>query len=431
MDGALIGRESSPSPLVEAYLALGRRLEPFMAVLNNRIEQVNEAPEQQQTHESMVIAAVDDLIALSRDQALPGLAGAAQVADARLRQLMADPRSLEGSFEDLEISCKGWETVVGGASSTMDMAIRVLAARGVIASKDVQRLSRRLVAVEKAHRKIDRHIRREVMAGRYLHRIVDVELRDLARHPDDSTIGERWRARVVALRDCQQAVSDHGRRLQQIRRNAQRAINTAVAAQMRLELEDRQRQQQRQQESRARRQAEEEAAASVRVDDLARRANHLHAQLVISSSQLRERGWGGLFKRLVNGMVVDEQAIPGIPREQARSVLGLVNLIASLQTQYRSSGEAAAQLRALLDAEEQLMAEQQALGEAIGRLPIGEEVRLTYVGIRPQLRSAYEWVSANWEQVRPLLEVDVPEEAGVIGRVLDKMRSTAATEIDR
>lgn len=433
-DGTRTGTRWDPSPadagrLVRIYAALDEQLQPFTAVFSEWVEDLQETADERQARDTAVAAAADELLQISHDTTAGWLAAAMATAERRASAATTDESVLD-TIDDLRASWRAWHSVADAALATLDTAKRVVLARGLIGSDEIQAFYlQRLVASNElrpvAHRRAN-SVR--------LSEVIDHDLANLAKQPQryrdqahgisPAVVAREWVARLVALSDCEQLIERHRRSLQRSWERVSEAAQRFVATRHREEVAARHEQGQQEQAARARRLAEEAATVARQIDALARRVAELHAPMALSSRQLRERGWTGLVKRLSEG----DRRVPGIPRSHARSVLGFARMTASLLHRHDEPAAAAGQLRGLLDAEDELMRQRDELGQAMGALPVSDEVRRAWGDVQPWLRSTYEWAAAYWAHVGPLLAEDAVEEADALGRVLAELHEGASTD---
>lgn len=230
----------------------------------------------------------------------------------------------------------------------------------------------------------------------------------------------RWRS----LHDAAAAIEEQRRVLEEACQGLEQAHAQAVQTRQRAAREAEHRQREQQQAAEARARADQAAQTAQQVADLADRVEAHRGRWAVSSRRLRERGWTGLLKALCDGTRDDDRAVlvPGIPREQARCVLALLQLAAG----HAAADEAAAELDELLAAEDALMNEQQELADRAGSLPLDADVRSRLADLhRPDLRRACDWLTHHADHVIPVLAAAAPAEATTLRDALDRVRHTA------
>lgn len=419
------GRGFDPSPadagrLVRVCTAIDAQLRPFTAVLDDWVEDLDESPEQQRDHDAAAAAAADELLDACHGGALGWLAAAVATADTQAGQ-HDDERVLE-LLDQLTEWWRGWESVADAALTALDTAKRVVLARGLIGSAEVQAFYAERLAASHDLRPGGRRTN-----SVRLREVIDHHVASLARHPQryreqargdrPSPVATEWVDRLVRLSQCEQALTRHRRRLRESWAHVEEAARRAVAARHREQVAARERARQKEQAEQARRLADETAAVSARVDELARQAAQLHQPLALSSKELRKRGWTGLLKALCEG----SDHLAGIPRPQARSVLGFASMTATVLARSDHAGTAAGELRTALAAEDELFRDCERLRASIGHLPVPDEVRDAWRTLHPWLRSTHHWIRAHWEDLAPTLEGGAPEEARALARVLPEL----------
>lgn len=430
------GREGAPdvfdpSPrdagrLVSICTAIDAGLQPFTAVFEEWVEDLDEPAEQQRAHDDAVGDSADQLLEACQGGVLGWLAAAVDTADVEAGEHADDERILE-LLDELTAWWRGWESVAEAALSALDTAKRVVLARGLIGSEEVHAFYVERLAASHQLRPGGRRAHSVKLSE-----VIDHHLANLSRHPQryreqargdrSSPVASEWVDRLVRLWQCEQTLTRHWRRLRESWSRVEEAARRAVAARHREQVAARERERQREQAERARQLADEAAAVSARVDELTHKAAQLHGPLTLSSKELRKRGWTGLLKALCEGT----DQVPGIPRPQARSVLGFASMTAALFARHDDAAATASELRSRLASEGELLRERETLRESIGHAPVSDEARGAWGALNPWLRSSYQWLRAHWEQLASTFEREAPEEARALASVLPELEAVDA-----
>lgn len=420
-----------PSPrdagrLVSICTAIDAGLQPFTTVFEEWVEDLDEPAEQQRANDDAVAASTDQLLEACQAGILGWLAAAVDTADAEAGEHADDERILE-LLEEVAEWWRGWESVADAALSALDTAKRVVLARGLIGSAEVHAFYVERLAASHQLRPGSRRAHSVKLSE-----VIDHHVANLAQHPQryrEQARGDRpgpvaseWVDRLVRLGQCEQTLTRHRRRLRDSWTRVEEAARRAVAARHREQVAVRERERQQEQAEQARQLADEAAAVSTRVDELTQQAAQLHEPLALSGKELRKQGWTGLLKALCEG----SDQVPGIPRPQARSVLGFARMTAALLTRHQDPAAAAGELRGRLASEDELLGERDKLRDSLGHVPVSDGVRDAWGAIHPWLRSSYRWVRAHWDQLVPTLEHDAPEEARALASVLPELDAVDA-----
>lgn len=420
-----------PSPrdagrLVSICTAIDAGLQPFTAVFEEWVEDLDEPAEQQRANDDAVAALSDQLLEACHGGILGWLAAAVDTADAEAGEHADDDRVLE-LLEEVAEWWRGWESVADAALTALDTAKRVVLARGLIGSEEVHAFYVERLATSHQLRPGGRRAHSVKLSE-----VIDHHVANLSRHPQryreqargdrPSPVASAWVDRLVRLGQCEQTLTRHRRRLQDSWTRVEEAARRAVAARHREQVAAKERERQQEQDAQARQLADEAAAVSARVRELTHRADQLHEPLRLSSKELRKRGWTGLLKALCEG----SDQVPGIPRPQARSVLGFAQMTAALLTRHQHAATAAGELRARLTSEDELLGEREKLRDSLGHVPVSDGVRDAWGALHPWLRSSYQWVRAHWDHLAPTIEHHAPEEVRALASVLPELDAVDA-----
>lgn len=420
-----------PSPrdatrLVSICATLDAGLQPFTAVFEEWVEDLDESAEQQRAHDDAVAASADQLLEACQGGVLGWLAAAVDTADVEAGEHADDERILD-LLDEVTEWWRGWESVADAALTALDTAKRVVLARGLIGSDEAHAFYVERLAASHQLRPGSRRANSVKLSE-----VIDHHVANLSRHPQRyreqargdraSPVAREWIDRLVKLWQCEQTLTRHRRRLRESWTRVEEAARRAVAARHREQVASHERERQREQAERARQLADEAAVVAARVDELSHQAVQLHKPVTLSSKELRKRGWTGLLKTLCEG----GDQVPGIPRPQARSVLGFASMTATLLARHDEAAAAAHELGGRLASEDELLDEREKLRESMSHMPVSDEVRDAWATLHPWLRSSHQWLRTHWAHLAPTLEREAPEEARALASVLPELDAADA-----
>lgn len=411
--------------LLAAYRERKPSLRPLEKMLGTRGDQFTADREDRQANDAAVVAVVEDLRPLGT-QTNEWMQWAAEQVRRQEEHAEGDEVSLQAALAEVEpLRDRAW-ALADEAVAALDVAQTAALARHMVTEltqadrlwgPDVDEKRSRdnpnpdcpnlgwfadqLAEHMRSRTKHARRVRRlQRWAGDELRRLPEPLNNPMpwGRVPRKYPLLRQWRS----VSQPMQAIEAYGREIDE----AHERVRYAHAEAQRAEHKAAQERRRREREEEARRQAEEAERLAKLVADFAERFEAFRREWALSSRQLRERGWTSLQKTLCDGLRDDDVLIvAGIPREQARAVLALLQLAADHGSK---TGE---RLTGLLATEDDLLAECARLQEAVAGLPVDAEVSAKLANRHPELRGACEWLGAHLDQVIPVLAGHAPQEA--------------------